>query len=64
MATINLSLLPAPTVVEVLDYEALLAERKATLISLYPEAGARGYQPHTGAGVRTHREAVARKCLS
>lgn len=38
MATINLSLLPAPTVVEVLDYEALLAERKATLISLYPEA--------------------------
>ncbi len=38
MATINLSLLPAPTVVEVLDYETLLAERKATLISLYPEA--------------------------
>ena len=38
MATINLSLLPAPTVVETLDYEALLAERKATLISLYPEA--------------------------
>ncbi|OQP31913.1 baseplate assembly protein [Pantoea latae] len=36
MATINLSQLPAPDVVETLDYEALLAERKATLISLYP----------------------------
>ncbi|MGO4746837.1 baseplate assembly protein [Serratia quinivorans] len=37
MATIDLSLLPAPTVVEPLDYESLLATRKATLISLYPE---------------------------
>ncbi|CAI1974654.1 baseplate assembly protein [Serratia plymuthica] len=37
MATIDLSLLPAPTVVDSLDYESLLAERKATLISLYPE---------------------------
>ena len=37
MATIDLSQLPAPDVVETLDYEALLAERKATLISLYPE---------------------------
>ena len=37
MATIDLSQLPAPDVVEVLDYETLLAERKATLISLYPE---------------------------
>lgn len=36
MATIDLSQLPAPEVVETLDYEALLAERKATLISLYP----------------------------
>jgi len=36
MATIDLSQLPAPDVVEALDYEALLAERKATLISLYP----------------------------
>lgn len=36
MATIDLSQLPAPDVVETLDYEALLAERKATLISLYP----------------------------
>lgn len=34
---IDLSQLPAPDVVETLDYEALLAERKATLISLYPE---------------------------
>ncbi|GAA3588841.1 baseplate assembly protein [Gibbsiella greigii] len=36
MATIDLSQLPAPEVVEALDYETLLAERKATLISLYP----------------------------
>lgn len=36
MATIDLSQLPAPDVVEPLDYETLLAERKATLISLYP----------------------------
>jgi len=36
MATIDLSQLPAPNVVEALDYETLLAERKATLISLYP----------------------------
>jgi len=36
MANIDLSQLPAPDVVETLDYEALLAERKATLISLYP----------------------------
>jgi hypothetical protein len=36
MATIDLSQLPAPDVVEVLDYETLLAERKDTLISLYP----------------------------
>lgn len=37
MPTIDLSQLPAPDVVETLDYEELLAERKATLISLYPE---------------------------
>ncbi|HHQ6589221.1 TPA: baseplate assembly protein [Serratia fonticola] len=36
MPTIDLSQLPAPNVVEALDYESLLAERKATLISLYP----------------------------
>jgi len=36
MATIDLSQLPAPDVVETLDYETLLAERKATLVSLYP----------------------------
>lgn len=36
MATIDLSQLPAPRVVEELDYETLLAERKTTLISLYP----------------------------
>ena len=32
MATIDLSPLPAPDVVEVLDYERILAERKATLV--------------------------------
>ncbi|OKP47649.1 baseplate assembly protein [Serratia marcescens] len=37
MATIDLSLLPAPTVVDPLDYESLLTERKTMLISLYPE---------------------------
>ena len=36
MATIDLSQLPAPNVVEQLDYESLFAERKSTLISLYP----------------------------
>ncbi|MFI8418506.1 baseplate assembly protein [Serratia sp. NPDC078593] len=36
MPTIDLSLLPAPTVVEPLDYASLLSERKTTLISLYP----------------------------
>ncbi|HHQ6559090.1 TPA: baseplate assembly protein [Serratia fonticola] len=36
MPTIDLSQLPAPDVVEELDYESLLTERKATLISLYP----------------------------
>ncbi|WP_421081871.1 baseplate assembly protein [Serratia fonticola] len=36
MPTIDLSQLPAPDVVEELEYESLLAERKATLISLYP----------------------------
>lgn len=37
MAVIDLSQLPAPDVVETLDFESILAERKATLISLYPE---------------------------
>ena len=36
MATIDLSQLPAPDVVEELDYENLFEERKSTLISLYP----------------------------
>jgi len=35
-AVIDLSQLPAPDVVETLDYETLFAERKARLISLYP----------------------------
>nr|MDN1264834.1 hypothetical protein [Escherichia coli] len=29
--------IPAPDVIEELDFETILAERKATLISLYPE---------------------------
>ncbi|MGV8004497.1 baseplate assembly protein [Photorhabdus temperata subsp. temperata] len=37
MPTIDLSQLPPPDVVEPLDYESLLAERKAQLIALYPE---------------------------
>lgn len=36
MPIIDLNQLPAPDVVEVLDYESILAERKATLISLFP----------------------------
>jgi phage-related baseplate assembly protein len=38
MPAIDLSLLPAPNVVEVIDYEIILATRKAMLISLYPES--------------------------
>jgi phage-related baseplate assembly protein len=33
---IDLSQLPAPEVLEALDYEAILAERKAALVALYP----------------------------
>lgn len=36
MSTITLSQLPQPDVIEVLDYETILAERKAYLVSLYP----------------------------
>ncbi|MFM5785892.1 baseplate J/gp47 family protein [Aeromonas veronii] len=36
MNIIDLSKLPAPDAVELLDYEAILAERKAALIALYP----------------------------
>ena len=36
MPIIDLNQLPAPDVVEELDYESILAGRKATLISLYP----------------------------
>lgn len=35
---VDLSKLPAPDVLEALDYESLLAERKAAFIQLYPEA--------------------------
>ncbi|KKC65512.1 baseplate assembly protein [Citrobacter amalonaticus] len=37
MAIVDLSLLAAPDVVDELDYETILAERKTTLVSLYPE---------------------------
>lgn len=37
MAIVDLNQLAAPDVVEVLDYETILSERKATLVSLYPE---------------------------
>lgn len=36
-ASIDLSLLPAPDVVETLDYEVLFAERKTALIAAMPE---------------------------
>lgn len=36
MNIIDLSKLPAPDALELLDYEAILAERKAALIALYP----------------------------
>ncbi|OWF82507.1 baseplate J-like protein [Yersinia frederiksenii] len=37
MPIIDLNQLPAPDVVEKLDFETILTERKATLISLFPE---------------------------
>ena len=37
MAIVDLSQLAAPDVVEELDYETILAERKATFVSLHPE---------------------------
>lgn len=36
MAVIDLSQLPAPQIIEVPDFEALLAERKAAFVALYP----------------------------
>ena len=35
-ASIDLSLLPAPDVVEILDFEVIFSERKAALISAMP----------------------------
>lgn len=37
MATIDLRQRPAPAVLEELDYETIYSERKAVLLSLYPE---------------------------
>jgi len=36
--SIDLSLLPPPNIIEPLDFEQILTERKARLVSLYPEA--------------------------
>ena len=36
MAVIDLSQLPAPQIVDVPDFESLLAERKAAFVALYP----------------------------
>ena len=36
MSTIDLSLLPAPSIVEVLSFEAIYAERKAALVAHFP----------------------------
>ncbi|EBX3110873.1 baseplate assembly protein, partial [Salmonella enterica subsp. enterica serovar Agona] len=36
MAVIDLSQLPAPQIVDVPDFETLLAERKAAFVLLYP----------------------------
>ena len=38
MTTIDLSQLPAPAVVEEIDFETILAERKAEFLARYPEA--------------------------
>ncbi len=37
-SAVDLSLLPAPDIIETLDFEVLYAERKAQFVSLYPEA--------------------------
>ena len=36
MSNVDLTQLPPPSVVEPLDFETILAERKATLVSYYP----------------------------
>ena len=63
MAIVDLSQLAAPDVVEELDYETILTERKVTLVSLYPEE-----QQDAVARTLTLEsepiEAVAGKCLS
>ncbi|MFH3083291.1 baseplate assembly protein [Serratia marcescens] len=67
MATIDLSQLPAPNVVELLDYETLFAERKATLISLYPadqqEAVARTLALESEPSVKLLQENAYREVL-
>ncbi len=64
MPIIDLNQLPAPDVVEELDFETILAERKATLISLYPEDQQGGGCPYPDAGIRASRQTAGGKCLS
>ena len=51
MPIIDLNQLPAPDVVEELDFETILAERKATLISPLPGRPAGGGRPYPDAGI-------------
>lgn len=55
MPIIDLNQLPAPDVVEELDFETILAERKATLISPLPGRPAGGGRPYPDAGIRASR---------
>ena len=50
MPIIDLNQLPAPDVVEELDFETILAERKATLIS-FTRRPAGGGRPYPDAGI-------------
>lgn len=56
MSLIDLSLLPPPAVVEALDFEALLAARKARLLELTPEAD----RPAVAATLALESEPIAK----
>ncbi|STK10590.1 baseplate assembly protein [Escherichia coli] len=64
MPIIDLNQLPAPDVVEELDFETILAERKATLISLYPEDQQEAVARTLDAGIRAYRQTAGGKRLS
>jgi len=55
-ATIDLSLLPPPQIVQQIDYEQILAERKAHLVSLWPVA----QQPDISARLNLESEPLTR----